>query len=122
MECGPRQKIRGGFDGLGFAVDTFDMTLADTPIKRAGRKRGKGVKHSRKSGTSGRKAKMTAQAIHRWLDELSGISTKPGQPRRTKAAPARRLSNAKLQKLAAEHRPPQSWFDQTDVPFTPTKD
>jgi len=31
------------------------------------------------------------------------------------------MSNAKLLKLAAKHRPPQAWFDQTDVPFTPVK-
>jgi len=33
-----------------------------------------------------------------------------------------RLPNPKLLKLAAKHRPPQSWFDQSDVPFTPAKD
>jgi hypothetical protein len=39
----------------------------------------------------------------------------------TKKRP-RRISNAKLLKLAKKHRPPQSWFDDTDVPFTPAKD
>jgi len=43
-------------------------------------------------------------------------SKKAAKPR------ARRLSNAKLLKLAAKHRPPQAWFDATDLPFTPTKD
>jgi hypothetical protein len=36
--------------------------------------------------------------------------------------PPKRLANARLLKLVARHRPPQSWFEQTDVPFTPTKD
>jgi hypothetical protein len=48
-----------------------------------------------------------------------------------KAAPVaksrkRRRSDAeqakRLLKLAERHRPPQSWFDQTDCPFEPTKE
>jgi len=35
---------------------------------------------------------------------------------------AKKMTTAKLLKLAEKHRPPQSWFDQTDVPFTPTKE
>ncbi|MEA2709003.1 MAG: hypothetical protein QOF78_1604 [Phycisphaerales bacterium] len=38
-----------------------------------------------------------------------------------KRAPAK-ASNAKLLKLAKKNPPPQSWFDQTDLPFTPRKD
>jgi len=51
-------------------------------------------------------------------------TTTPLRPARRKAvkSPLKRLSNTKLRKLAAKHRPPQSWFDQTDLPFTPTKD
>jgi len=35
---------------------------------------------------------------------------------------ADRITNARLLKLASKNRPPQKWFDQTDVPFTPAKD
>jgi hypothetical protein len=57
---------------------------------------------------------------------LSDMASTLAHPKR-KAAKAgkrshRKLSNAKLLKLAAKHRPPQSWFEQTDVPFKPAKD
>jgi hypothetical protein len=31
-------------------------------------------------------------------------------------------SQEKLRRLAAKHRPPQSWYDQTDCPFKPAKE
>jgi hypothetical protein len=36
--------------------------------------------------------------------------------------PPRKLSRAELLKIAKKNPPPQSWFDETDVPFVPTKD
>jgi len=51
--------------------------------------------------------------------------------RNKKAAPAAKARKAprtdaaqaqRLLKLAKKHRPPQSWFDQTDCPFEPTKE
>jgi hypothetical protein len=49
--------------------------------------------------------------------------TRAKRPRKkARKEPARQLTNAKLLKLAAKHKPPQHWFDDTDLPFTPTKD
>jgi hypothetical protein len=49
-------------------------------------------------------------------DIINMPSTKaPSKPAHRKPAKARRLSNATLLKLAARHRPPQTWYeDQTD--------
>jgi hypothetical protein len=44
-------------------------------------------------------------------------AAKPKKSRRTDAAQAQRLL-----KLAKKNRPPQSWFEQTDCPFEPTKE
>jgi hypothetical protein len=44
------------------------------------------------------------------------------KPRKKAKKRVQPLSNAKLLKLAQKHRPPQSWFDQTDLPFVPTRD
>jgi len=50
-------------------------------------------------------------------NKKTAAAAKPKKPRRTDAAQAQRLL-----KLAKKHRPPQSWFDQTDCPFEPTKE
>jgi hypothetical protein len=31
-------------------------------------------------------------------------------------------TQASLRRLAKKHRPPQSWYDQTDCPFDPAKE
>jgi hypothetical protein len=48
------------------------------------------------------------------------------RPRVTKADLIRRMEQAgptreQIKRFAKTHRPPQSWFDQTDDPFTPEK-
>jgi hypothetical protein len=44
-------------------------------------------------------------------------------PRAARRKPSNsKLPNAKLLKLAKRNPPPQSWFDATDLPFTPRKD
>jgi hypothetical protein len=54
---------------------------------------------------------------------MASATTRPKRPRKkARKAPSKPLTNAQLLKLAAKHRPPQSWFDETDLPFTPTKD
>jgi hypothetical protein len=50
-------------------------------------------------------------------------ASKASKPRRKPAAkaPARPLSHAQLLKLAAKHRPPQSWYDETIDPTKPER-
>jgi len=48
---------------------------------------------------------------------------KKTQSKTKRAAKTRKkLSHAELLKLARKYPPPQSWFDETDLPFVPTKD
>jgi hypothetical protein len=54
-------------------------------------------------------------------DMAATTATRRKKKSTSKKAP-RRMSNAQLLKLAEKHRPPQSWFEQNDLPFTPTKD
>jgi hypothetical protein len=63
-------------------------------------------------------AKTSAILVH-----MAATITHPKRkPAKAAKRPPRKLTNAKLLKLASKHRPPQSWFDETDVPFKPAKD
>jgi hypothetical protein len=54
------------------------------------------------------------------MDNL-GMATKVqrAKPVRRRKAAARPLNNARLLKLAAKHRPPQSWYDEQVDPTKP---
>jgi len=60
------------------------------------------------------------------LKAKAKLSKSPRKPKKASTALVQAQAKAKarhqrLLEYAKTHRPPQSWFDQNDCPFTPTK-
>jgi hypothetical protein len=81
LSVGTYEKKAAAFDEPHFPSDTFDMTLADIPVKQSRRKRRSKAKTPRKSEARSRKANATGRAIGRWVDELAaGLPELPPLP------------------------------------------